>query len=348
MSVHPPLLRGVVAGLGVMGTNHVRVLRGMADVDVPVVVDPDRERRARATATHPGLRATASLAGAIDAYELDFACVAVPVAHLAPCGHEALAGGLHVLVEKPTAATEEQALGLVRDAHTRGLLLGVGHVERFNPAVVALRDKIEQGSIGRVHQMHARRLSPFPNRGGLRGVALDLATHDVDVMRYATGQEVERVYAETAGPLDTGSEDLLCATLRLGDGTTGLLESNWMTPTKVRQLSVLGERGMLVVDYLTQVLELYEHPNHPTEWDTLAAIRGGGEGNMTRYALDRREPLRAQWEAFLTAVRTGGPAPVDGLDGLAALSTAQAIRRSGETHEPIVPSYRTAIDERIA
>lgn len=348
MSVQAPELHGVVVGLGVMGSHHLRVLRSMTGVRVAGVVDPDPERRERATTGDVEIASHASLAEALASHELDFACVAVPVAQLVPCAHGALSAGLHVLVEKPTAPTEEQALSLIHEAESRGLLLGVGHVERFNPAVIALRDRIEEGLVGRVHQMHARRLSPFPNREGGRGVALDLATHDIDVMRYATGREVERVYAETAAPLGTGSEDLLCATLRFEDGTTGLLETNWMTPTKVRQLSVLGERGMLVVDYLMQTLEFYAHPNHATEWDALAAVRGGGEGDMIRYALDRREPLHVQWEAFLAAVRCGGPAPVGGRDGLAALSTALAIRRSGERHEPIVPSYRAALNERVA
>jgi predicted dehydrogenase len=169
---------------------------------------------------------------------------------------------------------------------------------------------------------------------------MDLATHDIDVMRYVTGQEVARVFAEAAAPLSGTREDLLCATLRLDDESMGLLEANWMTPTKVRQLSVLGEQGMLVVDYLTQDLMLYEHPTRATAWDQLAGMRGGGEGDMIRFALDRREPLRVQWEQFLDAVRQGGPAPVSGLDGLAALSTAQAIRTSAERHETVVPGYR--------
>lgn len=345
MKVQSPLLRGVVVGLGVMGSHHLRVLRGMAGVHVAAVVDPDPERRARAAAGG-GVASYASLSEALGSTELDFACVAVPVAQLVPCAHAALSGALHVLVEKPMAPSEAAALGLLREAESRGLLLGVGHVERFNPAVVALRDRIEDGLVGRVHQMHARRLSPFPNRQGGRGVALDLATHDIDVMRYATGGEVERVYAETAGPLGTGTEDLLCATLRFDDGTMGLLETNWVTPTKVRQLSTLGERGMLVVDYLTQTLEFYGHPN-ATEQDALAAVRGGGEGDMIRYALDRREPLQMQWEGFLSAVRSGDPAPVDGRDGLAALSTALAIRRSAELHEPVVPNYRMARGDRV-
>ena len=122
-------------------------------------------------------------------------------------------------------------------------------------------------------------------------------------MRYITGSEVARVSAETAAPLGSAHEDLLCATLRFDGGATGVLESNWVTPTKVRELTVTGEHGMFVVDYLRQDLSLYEHPTRANEWDALAGMRGGGEGDMTRYALDRREPLRVQWERFLAAMR---------------------------------------------
>jgi predicted dehydrogenase len=333
-------LRAVVVGLGVMGSLHTRVLRAMPGVELEAVVDPDPDRRAVAVATHRGLRAFRTFEDALAATELDVACIATPVAALPVLAAQALAHGLHVLVEKPTAPTEKQARAMVDDAEARGLVLGVGHIERSNPAIVALKERIESGVIGRVLHLHARRLSPFPDRQGSQGVALDLATHDIDVMRYVTGQEVARVYAELAAPLGDSHEDILCATLRLDDASIGLLETNWMTPAKVREISVLGEQGMLVVNYITQDLMLYEHPTKATEWDQLAGIRGGGEGNMIRFALNRREPLLVQWEQFLDAVRAGRPAPVSGLDGLAALSTARAIRASAARGEAVVPAYR--------
>lgn len=343
MTIKPQTVRGAVAGLGVMGSHHLRVLRGIPDVEISAVVDLDRERGDRASAGSPTTTAHESLADALDQHQLDFACLALPVDDLPAAAAACLAAGVHLLVEKPMAPTEEQALEMIRLAEASDLTLAIGHVERFNPAVVALRARLEEGLIGRVHQMHARRLSPFPNRAGAQGVSLDLATHDIDVMRFVTGQEIGRVYAEVASPLAGSNEDLLCATLRFDDDATGLLEVNWMTPTKVRQLSILGERGMFVVDYLSQDLFFYEHPSRATEWDALAGMRGGGEGDMVRYALDRREPLRVEWEAFLHAVRTGEPPPVDGRDGLAALSTARAIRRSGELHEAVRPSYRAQL-----
>ncbi len=324
------ILRGAVVGLGVMGSHHARVLGSLEDVELRALIDPDPARRP----TH------ASLAEALAAEPLDFVCVAVPVEQLPVVAGEAIAAGLHVLVEKPTAPTEAQARALIAEAEARGVTLGVGHIERFNPAVRALKQKIDEGAIGRVLHVHARRLSPFPNRQGAQGVALDLATHDIDVLRYVTGQEVARVFAEAAAPLSGSREDILCATLRLDDESMALLEANWMTPAKVRQISVLGQQGMLVVDYLTQDLMLYEHPTRATEWDQLAGIRGGGEGNMIRFALDRREPLRVQWEQFLAALRAGEPAPISGHDGLAALSTAHAISVAAERHETVVPAYR--------
>ena len=338
---HQPL-RGLVAGLGVMGSNHLRVLSSLDSVEVIAVVDPDAERRAAAQRAYRHVEGYASVADAFAAHELDFVCVAVPVSSLVPTARAALEAGLHVLVEKPTAPTEGDAETLIADAARHGLVLAVGHVERFNPAVVALKDKLAEGAIGTVHQMHARRLSPFPNRDSMLGVSLDLATHDIDVMRYISGSEVARVFAETSQHYHEAAEDLLCATLRFDDGATGLLEVNWITPTKVRELTVTGERGMLRVDYLTQDLYLFEHPSQSTEWDALAGMRGGGEGNMTRFALERREPLRVEWEAFVDAVHAGTPAAVTGHDGLAALSTAIAIQQAGTTHEIVVPSYRAA------
>jgi len=333
--------RGLVVGLGIMGSHHLRVLLALEGVEVAAVVDPDPHRRAVAQRSWPGLRAYARLGEALAAERLDFAAVVVPVDQLPPCVHEVLAAGVHAMVEKPTAPTEQDAVAMIEDARARGLVLGVGHVERFNPAVIALKRKLDEGLLGHIYQMHARRLSPFPDRDSIRGVALDLATHDIDVMRYLTGAEVDRVFAETSQRHLEGAEDLLCATLRFENDVNGLLEVNWLTPTKVRELTVTGENGMCHVDYLAQNLFFYEHPVQQTEWDALAGMRGPGEGDMVRYALPRREPLRVEWEAFLEALRLGGPAPVSGQDGLAALSTARAIQEAGRAHQVVVPAYRS-------
>jgi UDP-N-acetylglucosamine 3-dehydrogenase len=336
---HSPL-RGVIVGLGLMGAHHLRILSSLPEVEVVAAVEQDGARREAVLRTHAGVRGHESLEQALDEHRLDFACLAVPVEALPVCTGVALDTGLHVFVEKPMAPREDQAREMIAAAAERELVLGVGYVERFNPAVVALKEKLDAGAVGRIVQMHARRLSPFPNRNGMAGVALDLATHDIDIMRYLSGSEVEHVYAECVLGVSEQSDDLICAVMRFDSATTGLLEANWITPTKVRELSVLGEGGMFVVNYLTQNLTFYEHPTKATEWQQLADMYGGREGDMIRYALERREPLRVQWEAFIDAVRRGGPAPVDGSDGLATLSIARAIRTAGLEHRAVTPSYR--------
>lgn len=323
-----------------MGTFHLRVLNLLPGVEVVAVVDPSDERRAAALTAHPGPVAYPDLEAAIEESEADFACLAVPVDHLPRLGRVALEAGLAVLVEKPMAPDEDAALELVQLAESRGLVLSVGHVERFNPAVMLLKQKLDDGEAGEVFQIHARRLSPTPDRDSMQGVSLDLATHDLDIMRYLTGSEVSRVYAEVAQRANALAEDLICASLRMDDGSTGLLEVNWMTPAKVRELSVTGERGMFVVNYLTQDLFFYENPRATIQWDTLSVVRGTGEGNMVRFALERREPLRVEWESFLSALDDPAKLAVSGRDGIAALSSARAIKRSGESHAAVVPRYR--------
>jgi len=264
-------------------------------------------------------------------------CIATPIDLLPSTTVQALEGGLHVLVEKPMAPSLAAGHELMAMADGTEQVVMVGLVERFNPAVRALKDKLSAGMAGRVVHMQARRLSPFPNRAMTPGVALDLSIHDIDVMRYLTDAEVERVSAETTTVGDHTPEDLLCATLRFTGGVTGLLETNWISPVKVRQLSVTCERGMFVVDYLSQDLTFYEHPTKPTVWDSLRGLRGGGEGDMIRYAIERWEPLRVEWEAFFSAVLDHATVAATAMDGCAALSVAEAIRRSSSEHVAVSP-----------
>jgi UDP-N-acetylglucosamine 3-dehydrogenase len=320
-----------------MGSNHLRVLSLIPDASVVGIVEPDPDRRAAGQHSRPGLAAFERLGEAVAQLEPDFACIAVPVHQLPAVAGEAIGLGLAVLVEKPGGPSRDAIKGLADQASDSGVILSVGYVERFNPAIAALKRKLDEGAIGRVHQLHARRLSPFPSNHSTLGVAVDLATHDIDVMRYLTGGDVTRVFAETAQRVNDHAEDLICATLRFDDEATGLLETNWITPSKVRQLSVTGEAGMFVVDYLTQDLYLYENPRSRIEWPSLAQMRGGGEGNVTRFALERQEPLRLELEAFVRSVQGGIDPPVGAEDAGAAVAIAEAIQASGASHRVVTP-----------
>ena len=151
------------------------------------------------------------------------------------------------------------------------------------------------------------------------GVILDLATHDVDIMRYLTNAEVEQVYAKTQRRIHTTHEDLLLGVLHFANGVIGVLDVNWLTPTKIREITVTGEKGMFLVNYLTQDIYFYENDYTAASWDALRSLTGVSEGTMTRLKVQKIEPLRLEYEDVIRAVLTDTPPTVTGEEGLATL-----------------------------
>ena len=189
----------------------------------------------------------------------DAVSIAVPTAFHEEVAMAALEAGAHVLIEKPITATLEEGERLIERAQQLNLKFMVGHIVRFNPAIQELKRKLQAGELGRIFQIVCRRVGPFPARVRDVGVVVDLATHDLDLMRYLTGSDPLRIYAETEKRINTDLEDLVVGLLRFPGGITGALEINWLTPTKVREVLVLGERGLFRVDDLTQDLFFYEN-----------------------------------------------------------------------------------------
>jgi len=224
---------------------------------------------------------------------------------------------------------------LIELGRGHGATIAVGHVERFNPAVIALKHLIASGNLGQIFSLHARRIGPYPPRIRDVGVTLDLATHDLDAMRSLLGVEVERVYAETQRRIERQHEDLLFGIVRFANGAVGMLDVNWITPTKVRELSVTGERGMYLANYLTQELYFYENDYTPTSWDALRTQLGVSEGTMTRLKVQKVEPLRAEYEDIITALETGRSPTVTAEDGLAILRLAHRLIGSTRVGEAV-------------
>ena len=325
---HRPVCAAVI-GVGAMGQHHARVYDQMPGTQLVGIADADAESgdriaQLRHTVTYTDYRRLLNEA------RPEVVTVAVPTEFHHQVALDALEAGCHVLVEKPIAATEEQARELIERANVLGRKLMVGHIVRFDPAVQELKKRLGAGELGRIFQVRCRRLGPFPARIRDVGVVIDLATHDLDMMRYLTGQEPVRVYAETEQRIYSVYEDILVGTVRLADGTIGILDVNWLTPTKVRELTVTGERGMFLVNHLTQDLYFYENAEVNSErWDAISLLRGVSEGRMIHYPVRKYEPLKAELEGFIQSVVDDKPVPVDGEDGLAALRLARALVQSG-------------------
>jgi predicted dehydrogenase len=307
-------LRAAVIGLGMMGANHARVLSELPDIDLVAVADLDPAAVARATSGRTA-RGFSDASRLLEEERPEMVVVAVPTSMHLPTTLEALAAGDNVLVEKPIAPDREQAEEMIAAAEAAGRLLTVGHIERFNPAIRELGRRLHAGELGRVFQIRAARLGPFPARIRDVGVVVDLAPHDLDVMRYLLRAEPVRMYAETEQRIHTDHEDLFTGLIKFDTGAIGLLEINWLTPTKVRKLTVTGERGMYEADYLSQDLVFYANPDQELV----------SEGEMTRRAVQRREPLAVELSEFAAAIRTGGPPPVEPRDALVAMLLARAM-----------------------
>ncbi len=324
-----------VIGVGSMGKNHARVYSELPEAELVAVVDADL-KTAEAVATNHGVHAYTDIGEMLKKEKPEAVSIAVPTALHTQMGLTALEAGAHVLMEKPIAATVEEGRRLIDKASQMKRQLMVGHIVRFNPAMQALKKKLQEGALGRIFQIFCRRAGTFPARIRDVGVVIDLAPHDVDIMRFLTGLDPLRVYAETERHIHTDHEDLVWGLLRFPDGVVGSLEINWLTPTKIREVLVLGEHGLFRVDDLTQDLYFYENDQAKSvQWTALETIKGVSEGSMTRYPLQRYEPLKAELQGFLHAVQSGIPVPVSGEDGLEALRLALALVESGKTHQVI-------------
>jgi UDP-N-acetylglucosamine 3-dehydrogenase len=316
-------LRLGLAGLGSMGRNHLRVLSARTDLVLAAVADPVAAALADATA-QTGAQGFAEPLAMIAEAELDAVVIAAPTTAHVPLALAAIERGIAILVEKPLAATIEEAMQIVVAARAAGVPVQVGHVERFNPAVLELGRLIDEGWLSTVYSIASRRAGPFPARIRDVGVTVDLATHDVDILSWIAGERPSRVYAETAQRIHATNEDLLFGLLHFPSGATGMLDVTWLTPAKRRQLIVVGEEGMFELDYLTQRLT-FTRATDTTNPRLIGGYAPTFEGEVLELPVASTEPLAGEIEAFVSVCRNGGRPVVDGEDGLWAVAIATSL-----------------------
>jgi predicted dehydrogenase len=315
-----------------IGRHHARLLQAYERVEFVGAVDPGGDRFA---AVHDRRLVFTSVRELLASGGLDFAVVAVPTElHLSVVA-ELAAAGVSVLVEKPLAADAEQAVEIVEVCDRAGICAAVGHVERFNPALQELRRRLLAGQVGRLFSVGTMRNGPFPARIQDVGVVKDLATHDIDLVSWLSDSRIATVAAQTQHLAGREHEDLVLACGALESGASFSISVDWVSPTKVRRTRVLGERGMLEADTLTADLHFYENAEVGIVWSAAQQFRGVSEGNVTRYALQRREPLLVEHEAFLSLLAGGEGTEIvtlqEGLEIVAAAEAVLASAQSGQT-----------------
>ncbi len=307
---HPTPLKVGVAGVGVMGRNHARVLSDIRDFDVTTIFDMDAVT-AQGVADVYDAQAVTSVEAFVDA-GLDAAVVSTPNRTHADLTVALLEKGVHVLVEKPIAATVADARRMIDAAKANDRVLMVGQVERFNPAVEAVKRAIADE---KVISIQITRVGPFPPRMGEVGVVIDLAVHDIDIIRHLTGSEVAEVQPQLARTR-AEREDTALLQFRMENGVIAHITTNWVTPYKVRTLQVATQGKFVVADLITRQVTEYFGQQPDGSYQTRAVNSWPNE------------PLKKELESFAHAIRTGEPPAVTGEDGLRNLEVA--LRCLGE------------------
>jgi len=318
------VLRAGIVGLGVMGRHHLRILSTLEGVELVGVFDPALvgNRELSGVPVHSSLHSLVQGG-------LDYCVLSAPTAYHLELGLQLAEHGVHTLIEKPVATASDEAKQLVEAFQSKGLIGGVGHVERFNPAIQAMRQKISEGLLGEVFQVATRRQGPFPARISDVGVIKDLATHDIDLTMWTMQRRYESVSAHTAFRSGRKHEDMLVAIGQLEGGAIVSHLVNWLSPFKERRTTIIGEHGALVADTLTSDLTFFENGTQANSWDGVSTFRGVSEGNVLRFALNKIEPLLTEHLEFRDAVQLGDASKIVTLQqGLHTVQVADQLLSS--------------------
>jgi len=319
-------IKTVVFGAGRIGKNHVRTVQHNPRFELVGVVDP-------ALPVLPGVPCVRSLAELEAAF--DVAIVSVPTVHHHALGMELLRAGKHVLLEKPLASTATQARELAELARRLGRKLAVGHVERFNPAVQKLAEVIRSGLLGKPIHFSFTRVGGYPSTimAG-NDVVLDLAVHDIDVFTSLCG-DCRLVASQTHVTTDNTVPDTATVLLRAGSGVTADIHTNWITPTKIRQIRVTGTAGVCFVDYIMQTCELWGGNLltriAPAEVDYQSLRTIYANPDKIHFAVENQEPLRLQLEQLAAYIERDEVGRLCLADSAAAtVAIAEAARHDTE------------------
>ena len=302
-----------VIGVGSMGYNHVRIYSELENANLVAISDMVR-------GTLDKVSKEFNTVGYVDydnilqIDDIEAVNICVPTVFHHDVAMRAIEAGKNVLVEKPIASKLPEAKEMINAAKDAGVILATGHVERFNPAVRVAKELLDAGEIGEVVTANAKRLGPYSPRIRDVGVAIDLAIHDIDIFNYLFESKANTVYANMSSKLKNCEfEDHAEIMTKYDSGVLTILETNWLTPYKKRQLNITGVDGIISVDYGNQTVTLYKENNQ-----------------VENVKVENKEPLKEELRSFVNAVQQDTEPEVTGQDGYEALRIVDAAMKSSK------------------
>lgn len=321
-------LRAGLIGLGMMGRHRAHNLRAIDGVDLVVVADAQGDPHGVAE----GLPVLPDV-NALPEQNLDYVVIAAPTMYHEEIGLKVAEAGMHALIEKPLTKTFEDAQHLVRASASKGFVGAVGRIERYNPALQELRKRLKTGELGDLYQVCTRRQGPFPTRIVDVGVIRDLASRDIDLTAWVAQHDYELIAVRTMLKAEREYEDMVSVTCQLSGGLISNHLVNWLTPTKERLTIVTGEKGMFIADILTADPTFYANSRIVTTWDDIVQFRGVSEGDVTRLAIAKPEPLRTEHEGFRDAILDRDSNVVTLGQGTQVVRVCEAMIESAATNQ---------------
>ena len=322
-------------GCGYWGPNLLRNLHGLADCRVKYVVEASADRRAFATRNYPTVDAVPAVRTALNDPEVEAVVIATPAATHGAIAAEALLAGKHAFVEKPLAMSTSEVDGLAALAAERQLVLMAGHTFMYNGAVRYLRELVTSGALGDIYYIYTQRL----NLGVVRqdvDALWNLAPHDISIVNYLLGAAPESVIASGSDYLQSGIADVVFMQMKYPGKICASVHVSWLDPNKVRRMTVVGSRKMVVYDDVAdEKIAIYDKgidsyvPSMPFDKPGPLKYRSG---DIVMPRLDLVEPIRVQLQHFLQCVATGEQPLSDarnGRDVVAVLEAASASMRAG-------------------
>lgn len=308
-------IKAAVIGCGSWGRNHARVYRELPGVELTAVADMN-PLTAKMCGDRYGAPSHAQADPIIDDPSIELVSICTPTVTHHDIAIAAIEAGKHILVEKPMTNTVKEAKHLISEAEKHNVKLAVGFVERFNPAVQEAIKRVSNGEIGDVLLALARRVSRSPGRIGDVGVIKDLAIHDVDIVDHLFGDQAQSVYA-VAGSIQHKFEDYAQINIGYTNNRNAIVSTNWLTPRRIRTLTLTGTEGIINVEYTTQQITIENNEK------------------LVQPYLPYQEPLMLELKALTDAVRDDTKPRVTGEDGLRALHICESALESAKTGKQV-------------
>ena len=314
------MIKCAVIGLGNMGKHHARIYSQISTSNLVAVADVDRFC-GKSVSERNNCRFYADFKDMIKSEDIDAVSIAVPTFMHKEIALYCIQRGIHVLLEKPIAATLEEASDINHAAEDKGVILQIGHIEHFNPAVLKLIEIIDQGTLGQLLTIVVRRVGITPPQIRDSNVIIDLAIHDIELCNYLTNKLPEKVYCRAGTSFLPDREDFADFFLEY-DGVNVLIQSNWVTPVKIRQMQLTGTKGYAELDFIEQKLSVAETVVESNYDDFGSFIVKLGQSQMLDIPVSREEPLKLEIEHFIDCITKMKRPHIDGKRAIDALKVA--------------------------